>query len=1831
MAYTEDELKQFYSGLNPEPEQSGWARAGQHLANSLSNIGQSFVDTGTAVANLGSGPIPFQSPEVPKPYDTGAVGSTGHPYLDIGLGHLAPELVASLVPFAGASKVARAASLGEKFADIAGNLAAGAFTGIKSGPDEAAHQGLLNAGLAALPGGALAKLPYAAGLVGADALYDYAQHQDAASIGEHAALNTAFAYLPNVAHAIFGQAPEGGVSTPTPPKQPFTDFQTTDEGRLLGYPGGGVTPNFVNRGTPSSDVIEGQFREIPTPERGALPWGPEAQVTQLQNSFRDLNSIKSTFLPEPPLQGDVQLHVPGQVEFPPKDDFFRLINPPQAPGDFQVHQGGDIFAEQEINNKRDLDSIKSQLAKPRAKRTKVAAPLAEAETVVETQPQPSVVRVSTPRGAVDATVNSFEDGVFHVTIDDPVYGTRQTSVSEFDQQGNRQVFPKQKMPATPKAGVPFQDVKSLEEPEKVSTGGDFQEGTTQAGGLSDIAKIEEAQSTRSTGMTRRQQPGQYGFANPQVLFPLAGAAAGGTQGDTPEERILNAFKGAAIGFGASKAYGLLNRMNDAFVGAGGERGGIGDLGPIPKKPRLVVPALKFQDGKIYSRPNAVAHWDLINDFPEEETVSAGGPNEPFERGFVRIDNGKWLNRKESDALAMQTSPAYRQYKIDNNIDDSILDSTDLTTINEDPEFKKDKMDRNKGQGGAIDIGKNLNEIKKEEPKDTFKDNIQFSWKENGPKDTTLDDVLPVKGRNELLKDHPYLSDIPIEPKKGLLLNEDAYARYVGTGDGTGTIIVDPSYLEAGNEKDIHEKLSHEIAHAIQDKETAGEGLDPESKPEDTLKSYLDKVNQHLSPESISTPEVQGGMSKSEDTKAAFSNIHLLTTGAGAIFGAEEGYRKSGGDPTKALAGAIMGAGLGFMGYKAMEAVFRINPRIEIEKDLTGFKKEAAGAVEAIMSRPTRDIAGEVVTANPGIMSKFLHGLEYWGQFHMPDSVHNAWTVAHGAGVLAVDTVRKAFKDLGNFVPKQEFVDAAKKFVQGKFLSEADAQQTILRGGGKTDAEWSVMNTKPKDMSKEDWEVARPKGFTRWETGNLSKDANGNVTSDTRKAWWMPEQTKTELIGQEEDAFKNFLGKDGEQYFGFIKAARRSLDNLQNLFAEGLPEGNSLKQLIKNSTGQYITKTFEIDNNKQYWPTEVEIKNAMGDLGKYLGENGKDFNEDYLRNEIVAYLHDRKAGKASQGFLAGNTKIDPTLLKERLDISQSWSELLGEYSDPKEQMMMAISRMMPSAKAGKFISMASKMQIDGLPASMSRDEWLAASNKFHDIVDNLKGRPARTAEQESVLADAQTKITRLNEFKKVEKNLKYGEFSDTLANRFVVDQLNGLDTHMAGMDNPIFRGLSKFNLVSKIAHTAYDNVRTVRNIVTLPMFAWIAKASPEAMRQTFDSIIGKNEVLRQKLIRVGAFGADQAAAELRGNIDNIFNGHYDSTLMQTISNAHNAILDFHQWPDRIVRGAAYLEAESRYSAEMNLPIDHPDVIAKSVQWMDRRTINYENVAPAVRVARNIPFFNLYISYTTEIARITKNMALDAIGKGPTGKVDLQALAQLGVLAGAFEGAQAIAEANLSPKDREDWQRANRQGPDYSRSRYKIPIGKKADGSFNYLDITPLIITDGFNQTFRAMAKGDWKGLEAINPLVGWDKSPAFNILNQFNTNTDMVTHRELRNFQDKAAVLAREISPSWTPGVGYQWNQVASIGTQNIKTGREESWTGALSRALVGVNLSSVNAGAADRSAMAQLKTEIANERAYLGDTLKMKGISKEKQDRAVRVYQEAVQVAIANYITTRNR
>lgn len=704
------------------------------------------------------------------------------------------------------------------------------------------------------------------------------------------------------------------------------------------------------------------------------------------------------------------------------------------------------------------------------------------------------------------------------------------------------------------------------------------------------------------------------------------------------------------------------------------------------------------------------------------------------------------------------------------------------------------------------------------------------------------------------------------------------------------------------------------------------------------------------------------------------------------------------------------------------------------------------------------------------------------------------------------------------------------------------------------------------------------------------------------------------------------------YAKFMMAGRESVNGLQRMLVSGIGDPK-MQKIVNDSIGKYLTRSYRLFADSKWKPEESSIRNLIAEIHAKEAF-GKGTTIPDIEVALRQYIREVKVNKGlyeTSNYSAGShgTKITQAILQQRKDLSDAWRRFLGEITDPTERIYQTVFRLRPMAEASKYFESLINLEADGLPqAFRNYPEKEAFRSKLLQQLQN------------PILSDADKitinqKLTRLDAYQNVAEHPKFGAIQGHIVSLPVWDTLQTFDSSTNTFNHPLFRSLSNIHTAIKLGRTAFNPMTVVRNMVTSPMFMVIARTGTKDLSEAWHIIHNADHPLRSEALKQGIMNVDQVKTEFYKEFQNItgsrFNfgsvdmsnlgmGTFDLDIAEkAVRRGFRSVLDFYRLPDNVVRISAYLSAKRRIAEAMGRGMDDAEVIAKATEFTNRYTMNYDAVAPLIKNIRQMPFTNLFISYTAEMARISKNLIADVIqgSKGNLARHDrMYAAFPLATLAILPEMLQMQSESSLSPKDKADWEKAKRLMPDYARTRYRAGITRDPrTGQFRYVDFTPLIASDSFNQLIKAVASGDTEAAAAVNPLLSWENTPALNIVTEQIAGKDKRTFREFRGGADRVAAVAKEVLPPWMPG-GAEWNRFrqahshteqGELGVTNLKTGvrltPSDFWTtyfGPLAGQIVppGAKVGEVSLGVLQQRATQEIKNEVANETAYLNDVLK---------------------------------
>lgn len=973
---------------------------------------------------------------------------------------------------------------------------------------------------------------------------------------------------------------------------------------------------------------------------------------------------------------------------------------------------------------------------------------------------------------------------------------------------------------------------------------------------------------------------------------------------------------------------------------------------------------------------------------------------------------------------------------------------------------------------------------------------------------------------------------------------------------------------------------------------------------------------------------------------------LAIMGAAGVAGLVT-YQQTKGDMGATVAAAIIVAGLGTAGAKAFKDFKGIvgpeikAPTVDVPSATIAKKLEQL-AIDTV-----RTPAGLAVGGRGGPWATLALGAEDMFGLNKLAFYKDLKVKAGGFVDDILNQQAAALRLVAKVKPTEPFAEATSRFIRGQLNDPVEVQR-LLNSGGIISTEggaWSKLTATEKAKYPEKWM-------------QLDDQLSTNTKGDEVTIWHVTNSVKQQLVQGERAALMKLASSPEDQKFAeYAFSTRENFDVLmQTIHAAAGPK--EARRLI-GTMGQYVTRSHALITDPKFYPDETVIQKAMDNLSAnkvddFLSSVESDtsavrtasikaggktymttpekadlyenlFTPESLRAVVTQQIKEIKAyGKArSSGILTNdNAQLQGGLFTGRKELDAVRQALLGTHTAPQEMIRDTFNKLLPAAhSAHAMLGLTTAKEASGIPGRFASD--VDYNKAVRALKDSLGLAP--TPEAQRAL---QNQLNEISAYLPISSdNPAMGLFQGSFVSRHVYSQLDDIINPFGELSGVMGSGLKKFNDVFKETHLVLNPVVQARNAVQVPFMLVIGRAAHDikAMQTAFDVVFkDQTSEIARWAVQNGAMSGNPVKGEFNFNMRQLLDGSADNQIFGTLQKGRQLAHLVYSKPDDFVRTATFIAAARREAKALGVPEDkmhlNEQVTNAAREFMTRRTMDYANVPKWVKVGRQIPLLSPFLTYSHEIVRITKNMAVDAA------KGDLVSAAGLAGLSVFPFLAQSQAEDSLSSVDKAAWDRGQKAAQDYSRPRFKLPMSRNSDGSFNYFDITPIMPFGDYLMMGRAIKEGDIGAVAAVNPIAGTEKSPFLNLAAAQITGKDIHTQREFRDSWDRAKNVLQSITPPSIPGIGadaardYPEWLGGKLGQTNLKTGRTYTIKGALLRNVVGVDESQVNPDMAVTTMVKIAQHDIANERQYLNDALRADGLSPQAKQRAIDRYSGAVKM-----------
>lgn len=592
-----------------------------------------------------------------------------------------------------------------------------------------------------------------------------------------------------------------------------------------------------------------------------------------------------------------------------------------------------------------------------------------------------------------------------------------------------------------------------------------------------------------------------------------------------------------------------------------------------------------------------------------------------------------------------------------------------------------------------------------------------------------------------------------------------------------------------------------------------------------------------------------------------------------------------------------------------------------------------------------------------------------------------------------------------------------------------------------------------------------------------------------------------------------------------------------------------KNVIDKTLGTYGRRAYGIDIKPESWVRDDALFQKVVDQW-HASTPGVSRPE--VERFVDQYLAARKNGIEFKPDLS--EKMSGKLFTARKPLTPELRDLLGEVKDPVERQLLTTQKLLGSMKQAAFINeISGTKRADGLPLANTSAELQAARAAGKDV----------------------------SEYVQLGDSPGYGK----LAGKYVpVDVARQLEAPPKEWFEKLSQTMfGKATGWTKEAVTVANLATHARQLIQTPLMMIAGRGNAKLIPDMVKALANPNSPEARMLREEGVLGANYAHNEFAKLVPKL--GKSLSPLAKARSLARN----LYALPDDSVRALTYLTALKRFKGDRNAALD----------WTNRFTMNYSTQNRAVNAGRQLPIVSPFISFSSELLRVSRNLANEVLtGKSLVDKA--HAAAGLAALFGVGVGVDAYTRSRLSEKDRKEWDQIEKLLPDYTKYQAKLVMGKNKTGGRDFIGTSSLTPGGDLLSLAKMVSAGDWDAVIKQNPFIGL-KAPLASAFVDVVQGRNDFTGQDLEG-TDRAMRLVEPFIPPQVPGLGYEGKKL----TQLVQSGGEWSdpYSGRLdttgraaARNLLGVNVQSAKrepllrranfeADQKDRKLMSRQKAEL---------------------------------------------
>lgn len=151
-------------------------------------------------------------------------------------------------------------------------------------------------------------------------------------------------------------------------------------------------------------------------------------------------------------------------------------------------------------------------------------------------------------------------------------------------------------------------------------------------------------------------------------------------------------------------------------------------------------------------------------------------------------------------------------------------------------------------------------------------------------------------------------------------------------------------------------------------------------------------------------------------------------------------------------------------------------------------------------------------------------------------------------------------------------------------------------------------------------------------------------------------------------------------------ARQLIDSLSKELIDSPAVSDSLKETITENVGEYIRRSYRLFEDAGYKPTPEVQKEATDYIYKNILDNDPNISEEFAYQQAKDTVQEiLAAGDSAEfsDFFTNVRKVNKDILKQKGAIAPEIRALMGEITEPSENIILTVSKMTNLVETSKF--------------------------------------------------------------------------------------------------------------------------------------------------------------------------------------------------------------------------------------------------------------------------------------------------------------------------------------------------------------------------------------------------------------------------------------------------------------------------------------------------------------------------------------------------------------------